>query len=87
MAAVGLAAFIGNMGLSSRLEQAARARLSTEAQHVAGVAAAVYEGAGGWTGDARTELTHLAALDGLPLSLLLPHTGECCRLARPPEDW
>ncbi len=73
VAAVGLAAFIGNMGLSSRLEQAARARLSTEAQHVAGVAAAVYEGAGAWTGDARTELTHLAALDGLRLSLLLPH--------------
>ncbi len=73
VAAVGLAAFIGNMGLSSRLERAARARLSTEAGHVAGVAAAVYEGSGGWTADARTELTHLAALDGLRLSLLLPH--------------
>ena len=72
VAAVGLAAFIGNMGLSSRLERAARARLAVQAGHVASVAAAVHEGSGGWTPDARTELGHLAALDGLRLSLLLP---------------
>ncbi len=60
------------MGLSSRLERAARARLVALAGHLASVAAAVYEGSGGWTPEARTELRHLAALDGLRLSLLLP---------------
>jgi len=55
--AVALAALIGNLGLTPRLDEAARARLSVSATHVAGVAAAVYEDAGGWNVGARAELT------------------------------
>ncbi len=70
--AVALAALIGNLGLGPRLSQAARARLADEASHLASVAAAVYEGSGTWDAEARAELAHLAALDGLRVELEVP---------------
>ena len=70
--AVALAAVIGNLGLDPRLNEAAHARLQRSATHAAGLAAAVYQDAGGWTPSARTELAHLAALDGLRIAVRLP---------------
>ncbi|MHB8487588.1 MAG: sensor histidine kinase [Candidatus Dormibacteria bacterium] len=69
--AVAIAALIGNLGLDPRLNDAARTRLASSATHVATISAAVYEQAGGWTAAATTELTHLAALDGLRVALVL----------------
>lgn len=71
VAAVGLATLIGNLGLGSRLDQAARARLASQAGHLADVTATVYGATRSWTGAAQAELTHLAELDGLRLSLRL----------------
>jgi signal transduction histidine kinase len=70
--AVALAALIGNLGLDPRLNEAARARLEQSAVHSAGLAAAVYADAGGWSPAARQELGHLAALDGLHVAVRLP---------------
>ena len=67
--AVALAALIGNLGLDPRLNDAARARLALSAAHEAALAGTVYKEAGGWTATATTELSHLAALDGLRLGL------------------
>jgi signal transduction histidine kinase len=71
--AVVLAALIGNLGLTSRLDQAARTRLADSATHVADIAATAYEGSSGWTRDVTVELGHVAALDGLRIELLLPN--------------
>ena len=70
--AVGLAALIGNLGLSSQLNVAARTRLQGTAGHIAAIAAAAYETSGGWSADARSELAHVAALDGLAIRLRAP---------------
>ncbi len=71
--AVVLAALIGNLGLTSRLDQAARMRLADSATHVADIAATAYEGSSGWTRDVTLELGHVAALDGLRIELFLPN--------------
>lgn len=63
--AVGLATFVSNRGLHSRVTASAEARLERSAQHFAEVAAAVYEEQGGWTPQAKRTLDHLALLDGL----------------------
>lgn len=70
--AVGLAALIGNLGLGSQLNSAARARLQGTAAHVAAIAAAAYDASGGWSPDVRSELAHVAALDGLDIALRVP---------------
>lgn len=70
--AVALAALIGNLGLGPRLNEAARMRLVNTANHVADIAVAAYENAGGWTLTATTELSHVAALDGLRIELEFP---------------
>lgn len=67
--AVGLATILGDFGLQPRLNEAAQARLQRSADHLAGVAAAVYRNSGGWTPAARTELRHLAALDDLHITV------------------
>ena len=70
--AVALAALLSSLGLDSRLNDAAHARLQRSATHAAGLAAAVYQDAGGWTPSASSELAHLAALDGIRLAVRLP---------------
>ena len=70
--AVGLAALIASLGLSPRINEAARARLTASAAHVADIAAGAYQASGGWTPGTRTELGHVASLDGLRISLQLP---------------
>ena len=74
--AVALAALIGNLGLTPRLDQAARARLGASATHVADIAAAAYSTSGGWTASARSELGHVAALDNLHIALRLSGEGS-----------
>ena len=71
--AVALAALVGNLGLDPRLNEAAHSRLQRSALHAAALAATVYEQAGGWTPDARSELTHLADLDGLRVAIRSPN--------------
>lgn len=66
--AVALAALIGNLGLSPRLNEAARTRLQTTAGHVADIAAATYQADGDWN-TVRAELAHVAALDGINISI------------------
>lgn len=70
--AVALAALIGNLGLTPRLDQAARARLTSSAAHVADIAAAAYSTTNSWTAAAENELGHVAALDDLHIALQLP---------------
>ena len=67
--AAGFTTLLGNLGLEPRLNEAAHARLQHSADHFAGVAAAVYRDAGGWTPGARQELGHLGALDGLRVEI------------------
>ncbi len=81
--AVALAALIGNLGLTPRLDQAARDRLGASAAHVADVAAAVYGTSAGWSGSDLTELEHLAALDNLHIALRLP-SGDVVAVGPPP---
>ncbi len=71
--AVALAAFIGNFGLTVRLDDAARARLTESATLMANLAATNYTYSRGWTAGARAELGHLAALDSLRIELRLPN--------------
>ncbi len=84
VAAVALAALIGNLGLGPRLGQAARARLASDAKHLAVVAATLYEGSGAWTAGTTAELMHLAELDGLRVSLALPG-GRAARAGQAPS--
>lgn len=64
-----LTALYASLGLESRIESAARARLANSAHHFAEVSATVYESSGGWTPAATTTLGHLAEIDGLRLAL------------------
>ncbi len=73
--AVALATLLGNLGLESRLNDAAHLRLDSSAHHVAKVVAAVYVDEGGFTPRARQALAHLAALDGLRLLIRKPDGG------------
>ena len=82
--AIAVAALLGNLGLDPRLNEAAHARLERSATHAADVAAAVYLDAGGWTGGARLELAHLAALDGLRIAVRLPD-NRLLRSGAPPS--
>ena len=81
--AVALAALIGNLGLTPRLNDAARARLADSASHVSDVAAAVYEASGGWSPQAINELGHLAALDGLRIAVQ-PPSGQAIGIGPTP---
>ena len=82
--AVALAALIGNLGLTPRLDQAARSRLGASAAHLAGVAAAIYGASAGWSSADLTELEHLAALDNLHVALRLP-SGDVVAVGPPPS--
>jgi two-component system, OmpR family, sensor histidine kinase BaeS len=70
--AIALAALIGSLGLTPRLNEAARTRLADSATHVAEIAAAAYQASGGWTTSAQAELRHVAALDDLHIALQFP---------------
>ena len=67
--AVALAAMIGNLGLASRLNQEARARLMDSAVHVADIAAVAYSVTGNWNSSTSAELSHVAALDNLRIAI------------------
>jgi two-component system, OmpR family, sensor histidine kinase BaeS len=58
--AVAIATVLSNHGLPSRLEEAAEGRLTREATHLAGVAAAFYDEEGGWTQARLAAVHHLA---------------------------
>ena len=81
--AVALAALIGNLGLTPRLNDAARARLDTSSAHLAHIAADAYLSAGGWTNIARGELGHAGELVDLRVMLQLPD-GQTLALGRRP---
>ncbi len=69
--AVALAALIGNLGLTPRLNQAARARLDASSVHLSHIAADAYLNAGGWTTDVRSELGHAGELVDLRVMVKL----------------
>ena len=69
--AVALAALIGNLGLTPRLNDAARARLDASSVHLSHIAADAYLNAGGWTTDVRSELGHAGQLVDLRVMLKL----------------
>ena len=66
---VALATLLSNAGLNSRLDEFAQRRLQDTASHVADLAAELYSREDGWTRSARTELAHLARIDGLRVRL------------------
>lgn len=74
--AVGTATVLSNLGLPSRVDEAAEARLARQATHLAAVAAAFYAEDGGWTEEHLLAVEHLAAMSGLRV--------EVTRGARPP---
>ena len=51
--AVGLATFLSNRGLHSRVTASAEARLQRSAEHFGDIAAGVYREEGGWTPQAK----------------------------------
>ncbi|MHB8333685.1 MAG: sensor histidine kinase [Acidimicrobiales bacterium] len=69
--AVALAALIGNLGLTPRLNQAARERLDASSIHLSHIATDAYLNAGGWTTDVRNELGHAGDLVDLRVMLKL----------------
>ncbi len=69
--AVALAALIGNLGLTPRLNQAARERLDASSIHLSHIATDAYLNAGGWTTDVRSELGHAGDLVDLRVMLKL----------------
>ena len=64
-----LSTLLSNRGLEPLVEDAARSRLQRSAEHMAELAAVVYEDEGGWSPNARETLSHLSRLDGLSISL------------------
>ena len=82
--AVALAALLGNLGLTPRLNDAAHARLDRSAAHMAEISAAVYDESNRWSPGARAQLAHLAALDGLRVALRLPD-GHVVRIGPGPS--
>ncbi len=67
--AVGLATLLSNRGLDPLVSEAARSRLQRSAEHMAELVGAVYRDEGGWTPSARETTFHLAALDGLQVTI------------------
>ena len=66
---VAFATLLANRGLEPLVTDAARARLQRSAEHMAEIAAAVYQDENGWSPQARETLGHLAELDGLRISV------------------
>jgi len=64
-----LATLFSTLGVSSRIDEAAHARLVHSGTHFSQVAATVYGQSGGWTPAALTTLQHLAMMDSLRLTL------------------
>jgi len=67
--AVGTATVLANLGLPSRVNEAAEARLEREATHLAAAAAAFYEEDGRWTEEHVRAVEHLAAMSGISIEL------------------
>ena len=70
--AVGVATLVADMGLEPRVNDAARARLNASANHMAELAAQVYRENDGWGPMTVGTLRHLAAIDGLNLTIVRP---------------
>lgn len=66
---VAIATLVANRGLEPLVTDAAQARLQRSAEHMAEIAAAVYEDENGWSPQARETLGHLAELDGLRIAV------------------
>jgi len=65
-----LTTLYSSLGLNSRIEAAAKARLANSARHYSDVSAIVYGQNHGWTPSAITTLGHLAEVDELRLALV-----------------
>lgn len=74
--AVDLATLYSNVGLNSRITAAAQARLQTSAGHFSDVTETLYAGGGGWSKETLATLGHLAAIDGLRLTLYGPDGAQ-----------
>ena len=67
--AVGTSTVLANLGLPSRVNEAAGARLEREATHLAAVAAAFYDEDRRWTEEHVLAVEHLAAMSGVRVEL------------------
>lgn len=67
--AVGAATLVADLGLEPRVNDAARSRLHTSAMHMAALTSQVYAENGGWSSQTVSTLAHLAAIDGLNVTI------------------
>jgi two-component system, OmpR family, sensor histidine kinase BaeS len=67
--AVGTATMLSNLGLPSRVTDAAEARLTRQTTHLAAVAAVFYAEEGRWTDEDLLAVEHLAAMSNLRVEL------------------
>jgi signal transduction histidine kinase len=67
--AVGTSTVFANLGLPSRVNEAAGARLQREATHLAAVSAAFYREDGRWTAEHVVAVRHLAAMSGVRVTI------------------
>lgn len=74
--AVALSLVLSDIGLQNEIDRSNRDRLQASAGHLAQVAAELYEREGRFTEDARSELKHLAEIDGLRASVDGPTEGS-----------
>ena len=77
-----LTTLYSGLGLNSRIEAAAKARLANSARHFSDVSATVYGQNGGWTPSAVSTLGHLAEIDELRLALVT-NTGKTIVATQP----
>jgi len=68
--AANLATVYSNLSLRSHVKDAAKDRLARTAEHFGDVAGVAYMNGGGWTGEARETIVHLAQADGLAGTLV-----------------
>lgn len=70
--AVGAATLVADLGLEPRVDDAARSRLQASAHHMAALAAQVHGENDGWGPATVSTLGHLAAIDGLRVTVIRP---------------
>lgn len=70
--AVGVATLVADLGLEPRVNDAARSRLQGSALHMAELVAQVYRENDGWGPVTVAALGHLAAIDGLRVTIVRP---------------
>lgn len=77
---VGVATLVADLGLEPRVNDAARSRLQGSALHMAELAAQVYRENDGWGPVTVATLGHLAAVDGLRLTIVRPNGSRVAGL-------